>query len=118
VRPDLLTWQWEGYPRFHRNRINLSIHILAVPWFVASAAALVAGLATMHWGIAAFALVTLVLAFFAQGIGHRREETPAIPFDGPVDAVTRIAAEQFVTFPRFVLTGGWSAALRSTIGNH
>jgi hypothetical protein len=30
--------------------------------------------------------------------------------------VTRIFAEQFITFPRFVLSGGWSRAYRAAIG--
>jgi hypothetical protein len=49
-----------------------------------------------------------------QGIGHKREAAPPIAFEGPIDVVTRIFVEQFVTFPRFVLTGGWWRALRAT----
>jgi hypothetical protein len=34
---------------------------------------------------------------------------------GLTDAVTRILAEQFVTFPRFVITGAWIAAFRNAV---
>lgn len=30
----LLRWQWDGYPRYHRSRANLLVHIVAVPLFV------------------------------------------------------------------------------------
>ena len=42
-----------------------------------------------------------------QGIGHKREAEPPVPFDGPGDFLARVFVEQFFTFPRFVLTGGW-----------
>lgn len=31
---ELLRWQWDGYPRVHRSRANLLIHIVVVPLFV------------------------------------------------------------------------------------
>lgn len=111
MREHLLSWQWEGYPRFHQNRVNLLLHIVAVPTFIASAIALIASLATMQWVGAVVALLLLAAAFGVQGMGHKREANPAIPFDGPVDTITRIIAEQFITFPRFVLSGGWRSAL-------
>jgi hypothetical protein len=46
-------------------------------------------------------------AFAAQAVGHGREQNPAIPFEGVSDALGRIFLEQFFTFPRFVVTGGW-----------
>ncbi len=113
MRPHLLSWQWEGYPRFHRDRVNLTIHIVAVPSFIASAVTLAASLATMRWVVAGVSLLTLGVAFLVQGVGHRREVNPAIPFTGLTDAVTRILSEQFITFPRFVITGAWRAAFRN-----
>ena len=55
----------------------------------------------------ASALVVVVLGFALQGIGHKREAEQPVPFEGPADFVARIFTEQFVTFPRFVLTGHW-----------
>jgi hypothetical protein len=105
MRRDLLRWQWEGYPRFHRDRLNLAIHVLAVPAFVAGAGMVAGGLWALSWPTAASGALIMAGAFAAQAVGHAREENPAIPFDGPVDAVTRIAAEQFVTFWRFLASG-------------
>jgi hypothetical protein len=82
---------------------------------IASAVLLAACLATMHWVVAGVSVLTLAVAFLVQGMGHGREVTPAIPFTGMTDAVTRILAEQFITFPRFVITGAWSAALRNAV---
>jgi hypothetical protein len=44
------------------------------------------------------------------------EANPAVPFSGPGNALSRIFGEQFVTFPRFVLSGGWARALRASGG--
>lgn len=114
MRNDLLRWQLDGYPEFHRDRTNLLLHIVAVPAFVGSFFSLVAQLATMRWAGAAGSAVGMIVAFGLQGIGHKREAAPPIPFAGPADAVTRIFAEQLVTFWRFVFSGGWLAALRSS----
>ena len=113
MRPSLLRWQLEGYPEFHRTRMNLWLHIVFVPAFIGSTLSLLVGLATLSPVRAVTALVGMAIAFAVQGFGHKREPTPAIPFAGAGDAVTRIFAEQFVTFPRFVLSGGWARALRA-----
>jgi hypothetical protein len=42
-----------------------------------------------------------------QGRGHRRERETRAPFAGAGDFVSRFFVEQWVTFPRFVLSGGW-----------
>ena len=36
----LLRWQWSGYPRYHRSRANLLLHIAVVPLFLAGVALL------------------------------------------------------------------------------
>lgn len=112
MRGNLLDWQWSDYAAKHRNRANLLIHILAVPAFELAAIALVAGLVMRAWIMSACAMIALVVAFGAQGAGHKREAEQPAPFDGPGDVVTRILAEQFFTFPRFVLTGGWRRNLK------
>jgi len=110
MRDRLLRWQWEGYPTYHTTRLNLWLHIVAVPAFLANLACLLLALVTMHWLSALESLLGMVLAFAVQGFGHKRE--PAIPFNGPLDATTRIFVEQLVTFPRFVFSGKWLAALK------
>jgi hypothetical protein len=47
-----------------------------------------------------------------QGRGHRGEPVPPVPFSSSGNALARIFLEQWITFPRFVLSGGWSRALR------
>ncbi len=112
MRDRLLQWQWAGYPTFHTSKVNLWIHIVAVPSFIASLISLLFAIAILHWVSAAECLMSMVMAFALQGIGHKREATAAIPFDGPIDAITRIFAEQLVTFPRFVFSGAWREALK------
>jgi hypothetical protein len=104
VRPNWLRWQWEGYPEFHRAKVNLWIHLVAVPWFSFSAFGVVASLLAGQWMIAGASLLSMGAAF-GQGFGHNREDEPAIPFSGVGDAFARIFAEQFITCPRFVLSG-------------
>ncbi|HEX7768681.1 MAG TPA: Mpo1-like protein [Dokdonella sp.] len=111
---DLLAWQWSDYGRTHRSRANLLIHIVAVPAFLASNVGLVAALATGRWWTAAGCLLTLLVALALQGIGHRRESEVPAPFTGRANFAIRMFAEQWFTFPRFVLSGGWARALRAT----
>jgi len=109
---ELLRWQWEGYPRYHRSRFNLLLHIVVIPLFLVGNVALVAGLLRGAWWVALAGLVAMIVSVALQGRGHGREPTPPEPFTGPRNAVTRIFFEQWVTFPRFVLSGAWLQALR------
>ena len=111
-RANLLAWQWSDYAAKHQARGNLLIHIVAVPLFAAGLICLVAGIAMTNWIWAAAGLAGALLGFLAQGAGHGREPERPEPFVGAGDFASRFLAEQFVTFPRFVLTGGWSANLR------
>jgi hypothetical protein len=107
VRKHLLTWQWSDYTAKHRSRTNLLLHIVAVPLFQIGTVILAYALFKVSGAAAALAIVCMVAALVAQGRGHTLEpETPA-PFDGAVDFVSRFVAEQWVTFPRFVLSGAW-----------
>jgi hypothetical protein len=108
----LLRWQWTGYPRYHQSRANLLLHIIAVPVFLLSNVALVVAAARGSWPGALVAVAVMVASIAAQGRGHRWEPVAAEPFTSPYNALARIFCEQWVTFPRFVLSGGWSHALR------
>jgi|SRR5215469_5955568 len=108
---ELIRWQWQGYPRYHRSRANLLLHIIAVPVFLIANVALVVALIRGSWIGALVAVVIMVASFAAQGRGHRWEAVAPEPFSSPLNAVARIFCEQWVTFPRFVLSGGWSRAL-------
>lgn len=116
--PGLLSWQWRGYPEFHRDRGNLIVHVLTQPIFAAGFVALVtAPLAGALWPAFARAgagLAAMVVAIAAQGRGHAREASPPVPFSGPLDVFGRILGEQLITFPRFVITGGLARAWRES----
>jgi hypothetical protein len=108
-----LAAQYSDYPRVHTERANLLIHIVAVPVFDLSWVAFVAAVATRSPLGAVASVAVAAAAFAAEGRGHALEGEAPIPFAGPRDVVTRIFAEQFITFPRFVLSGGWLRAYRA-----
>ena len=108
----LLRWQWDGYPRFHLSRANLLIHIVAVPVFMLGNVGLIVTLLRGAWPLAVLSLVAMVVSMAVQGRGHKMEQVPPEPFTGPANALSRIFLEQWVTFPRFVLSGKWFRALR------
>ncbi len=106
----LIAWQWATYERNHRDRLSLMLHFLLVPAFIAGVLAAVR-LATMGLFVqAAVMLGVAAVAFLVQGIAHKREADAPMPFDGPIDFIARMFVEQFITFPRFVFTGGWARA--------
>ena len=109
---ELLRRQWEGYPRYHQSRFNLQLHLVLVPVFLASNVALVVALIQGSWLAAIVAAIAMVLSIAFQGRGHGREPVPPELFTSPINAVARIFLEQWVTFPRFVLSGNWLRALR------
>jgi len=107
----LLAWQWSLYPAGHRDRRNLLVHALTVPVFQLGTVAVLAAPFVRSW-LAPAGLVAMAGAMALQGRTHRREGTPPYPFRGPGDVVARILAEQWLTFPRFVLSGGFARAWR------
>jgi hypothetical protein len=108
----LLQWQWEGYSRYHRSRFNLLLHIVVVPVFLLGNVALAVALLRGSWVAGVVGLVAMGMSVAMQGRGHRQEPTPPEAFTSPLNAVSRIFFEQWVTFPRFVLSGAWLRALR------
>ncbi len=110
----LLAWQWEGYARYHQSRANLLMHIVLVPLFLAGNVALIVGVIRLDWieAVVGFALMALSMAL--QGRGHKGEPVPPVPFSSAGNAIARIFLEQWITFPRFVLGGGWSRALSAS----
>lgn len=112
IRPQLLAWQWSDYVAKHRDRGNLLIHIVAVPLFQLATLGLIGALVGRSVAAAVIAVIAMVVALVLQGRGHRREAEAPTPFDGAADFLSRFVAEQWITFPRFVLSGAWSANLR------
>ena len=112
IRPNLLAWQWSDYVAKHRDRGNLLIHIVAVPLFQLATLVLIGAAVGRSATAALIAVVAMIVALLLQGRGHRREAEAPTPFDGAADFVSRFVVEQWITFPRFVLSGVWSANLR------
>lgn len=108
---NMLRWQWDGYPRYHQSRANLLLHIVVVPLFLVANVVLVVALINAWWIAALVSAGVMTASVALQGRGHGKESVPPEPFTGPRNAVLRIFLEQWVTFPRFVLSGGWWKAL-------
>ncbi|MFO0547495.1 MAG: hypothetical protein U0271_03850 [Polyangiaceae bacterium] len=110
LRPNLFRWQYELYPENHTTRRNLVIHLVTVPMFHMGFATMMVGFGTMSGFTLLSAWVVLATCVVLQGMGHRREPVAPVPFDGFIDGATRLIAEQFITFPRFLMMGGFEAA--------
>jgi hypothetical protein len=108
----LLQRQWDGYPQYHQARLNLLIHIVAVPLFMVGTVALVVAIAKLSLMLLAIAVGCILVSVALQGRGHRLEPVPPQPFSGPLNFASRLFLEQWVTFPRFVLYGDWVKASR------
>ena len=110
---ELITWQANGYERFHATRTNLSIHMAMVPLFWIGNVAVVAAL--WHWSVWGVigGSAAMVVSIAVQGKGHAMEPVPSVPFSGWQNIVARIFLEQWLTFPRFVLNGGVLRAWRA-----
>ena len=109
---NLIAWQWQSYGEAHRDRANLAIHLLTVPLFAGGTLALPLALLLSPW-LAPAGLAAMAAAIGLQGRGHRHEQTAPRPFRGPWDVLRRIFVEQWITFPRFVFTGGLARAWRA-----
>jgi phage terminase small subunit len=107
----LLRWQWRGYARNHQHPRNLLLHIVAVPMFMAGTVLGLYGLMRLNLPAVALGLVCIGMSMALQGRGHRLEAHAPEPFAGPADIAGRILAEQWITFPRYVLSGQWWRAL-------
>ncbi len=109
----LIAWQWQSYGESHHDRANLVVHLVTVPLFLCGTVALPLAAALGTAWLAPVGLGAMVAAVALQGRGHRRERTAPRPFRGPWDVARRIFVEQWITFPRFVLTGALARAWRS-----
>ena len=110
IRPRLLAWQWSDYTAKHGNRTNLLLHVPAVALFWVGTIVFVCGVARRSLGEIAIALGCLIVSVAVQGRGHRLEREAPTPFSGAGDFVSRLLVEQWITFPRFLLSGAWYRA--------
>lgn len=110
---DLMAWQWETYPANHRQRTNLLIHIVAIPLFLVGNIGVIAALVRLSIPGTAVSLALMIVAIVLQGRGHALEAAPPTPFTGVANVLGRIFLEQWISFPRYVLSGRWHRALRA-----
>ena len=108
---ELLRWQWGDYAAKHRNRVNLVIHLVAIPLFMVGCLLVVFG-AIKSLACVGSGVVAMIAAIVLEGIGHKLEVECPEPFKGFPDFARRFFFEQWVTFPRYVLGGGWFKAFR------
>jgi len=113
IRPGLLAWQWSDYAAKHRDRGNLLLHLVVVPMFQLGTVILVLGAVLRSPLGVVVGLAGLAAAIVLEGRGHAREPERPTPFAGPLDFASRFFVEQWITFPRFVLSGGWRRNLRA-----
>ena len=112
-RGSLLAWQWANYPAGHRDRRNLLVHALTVPVFQAGTVALLVSPFVGGW-LAALGVGAMAGTVVLQLRTHRLEQKAPAPFRGPGDVVARFLLEQWLTFPRYVASGGFGQAWRSS----
>jgi hypothetical protein len=103
----LLETQWAGYAERHQDRVNLILHIVAVPLFWWGALDAVGSVLFSGLFAAVGGVVLMGVAVFLQGVGHDREAVAPEPWAGVWVFVQRLLAEQFVNFPRYVISGAW-----------
>lgn len=113
LTPNLLSWQLENYPLAHSTRQNLLLHAVTAPAFITGFALVPVGAALGVWQFAALGAMLMFMTLVSQARGHRREPNAPLPFASPLDFVARFTLEQTVTFPRFVLSGGFAKAWRN-----
>ncbi|MND98957.1 hypothetical protein D3C76_612490 [compost metagenome] len=116
--PNLPAWQWRGYYDNHRHPTNLVLHMIAVPLFIVAVLLVLSGLFGFDFSQLAVGIVGLIAALGLQRHGHKLEAQQPEPFSGRKDAVQRLLVEQFITFPRFVLSGAWWRAWRERHRRH
>jgi Protein of unknown function (DUF962) len=108
----LLRWQWALYPLAHRDRRNLLVHALTAPILIAATLTIVVSAIKLAWVPLVVGLAAFIGVMLAQKRGHALEASAPATFRGPMDVVVRIFVEQWVTFPRYVLSGSFARAWR------
>ena len=83
-----------------------------MPLFIIAFLLIVSGVFSLSLGDVAIGIIGLLAALGLQRHGHSLEAQASEPFSDRKDAVSRLLVEQFLTFPRFFLSGGWWRAWR------
>jgi hypothetical protein len=103
----LIQWQYKGYSKYHKSKLNLWFHILAVPLFIYGLYSTLYYLINLDFSSSFYSAILMVTSIILQGIGHKQEELPPEEFTGARNAILRIFFEQHYSFPKFFITGDW-----------
>ncbi len=108
----MLSRQLADYPRVHHRRRNLLLHAISNPLFLLGNLAIIVGPLIGAWS-AMWLGLAMPVAIAIQGAGHKAEPERPLPFSSPGELVQRLFVEQWITFPRFVIGGGFARAWRA-----
>lgn len=111
---EMMKQQWNSYGKFHKSRLNLLIHMVAVPFCLIGVVNFAGSMVRLSIGGMISSAIIAALAFGAQLFGHTQEEFSDEPMTDVKESATRILLEQCVTFPKYVLTGQWYTAFKSS----
>lgn len=109
----LLRWQWNGYRQTHLSRANIIIHVITTPVFLLGTIAVVCAIVSLSLWLGIGGMFAMASALALQGLGHQLEPNAPAPFTSVGNAVSRILLEQWVTFPRYLLSRSWRQQDRS-----
>lgn len=96
-----------SYAQRHAHRVNLLIHLVAVPIFILAHVGLVISIAQLQLWLALVCIGLVLLSLRLQRQGHAFEKKAPAPFANGWNFAARLYTEQFYTFPRFFLSGGF-----------
>ena len=108
-----MRWQAQSYAHFHATRANLTTHVALVPAFLLGNVTLLVALWPGNVAAALAGASAMAVSMALQGRGHALEPIPPVPFSGWKNALAREFLEQWLTFPQFVLAGGFLRAWRA-----
>ncbi len=108
---NFLQKQWNIYSKGHQNKVNLVVHLFAVPLFIAAMFGIAIAVFQFSLLLGAISLAAAILSLVLQKKGHALEENQPPTFAGIWYFLCRLLVEQFITFPRFLFTGEWSKNL-------
>lgn len=92
----------QDYHHNHQDRLNLVLHLFAVPLFILAHGLLIWGLLNLSWLLSATAAALIAASLRLQQWGHLREPNQPKPFLGAVDFGLRLYREQFYLYPHLV----------------
>jgi hypothetical protein len=110
--------QWHGYAERHRKPAHLVLKVLAVALFWVASFEILGALLLLLMGVPLafrmlfWAAVLIAISLGLQAVGRSLEGGGTPATGNAADFIKGTLIEQFVTFPRFVVSGAWLRNLR------